>query len=410
MNFAFCLLFLGALSIINLLILTSVYLLDFANATSKQKIIFIRIGLATIVITLFIFFICQLFSYYAIKIILPDKFINQLPIHSILPTSTKSSIDWAFCLFITYTVGFLVALFRIVFSYLKSIKQLTYTNECRIQGHTALLSKNIQSPLSFGFPKAKIYLPFNIKEKWTEREIEMCLAHEQIHIDQNDILWKLLSFIVEALLFFAPWVYFLHRRFEFEMELFCDEKTRARTSASIHEYGNLLLTMTMIQPNNLIFTNIKTLTLKRRLLAMKLKKTHRPLLVSALSMILLFAGGTVIATSNNILMSKNKFKITSKIFFDGNLVSSPQIMTFANQKASITLSNNSGDQRLDLTLLANNIARDNIKINYDIHYHNGNEKIHTKPVMLLTPNQEGTIQITSDSDHFYTMKVIVERQ
>ena len=114
-------------------------------------------------------------------------------------------------------------LFRVLFSYLNSYSQLARSRKCTIQGHDVLLSKKIQTPLSFGFPKAKIYLPFNIEEKWTPREIELCLTHEKIHIKQNDTLWKLLSLIVETLLFFAPWVYFLHKKFELEMEIFCDE-------------------------------------------------------------------------------------------------------------------------------------------------------------------------------------------
>lgn len=408
MNYASCLLFLGVLSIVSLLILVSLNILDFANVNSKQKIIFIRIGLIIICSAMFLFIVMQLFSFHTLEIILSDKLINQLPINSFLPIITKPHTDWALYLFIAYVVGFFIMLCRILSSYLNSIRQLKFSNKLRIQGYTVLLSKNIQSPLSFGFPKSKIYLPFNVAEKWTKREIEMCLAHEQIHIDQNDTLWKLLSLIVEALLFFVPWVYFVCRRFELEMEIFCDEKTCARTNASIQEYGGLLLTMTSIQSNNFIFTNIKTLTLKRRVFAMKSKTTSRPFLVSMLSIALLFSGGAAIATTDGILAKKNMYKITSKLFIDGQLVSSPVIVNYENQKSSIHISDKG--VALKIALIAKNVAKDNIKVNYDIQYTNGDEKMHSKPEMILVPNQESIIRIASDSNHIFEMKVVVERQ
>jgi beta-lactamase regulating signal transducer with metallopeptidase domain len=408
MNYSSCLLFLVALSIVNLLILVSLYILDFAGVTSKQKNIFIRIGLIIICSAMFLFFVMQFFSFHTLEIILSDKLINQLPINSVLPIITKPHADWAFYLFIAYVAGFFVMLFRILFSYFNSSRQLAYSDEFYIQRHTVLLSKNVQSPLSFGFPKTKIYLPFNTEEKWTEREIEICLAHEQIHIDQNDAMWKLLSLIVEALLFFAPWVYFLHRRFKLEMEIFCDEKTCSRTNASIQEYGGLLLTMASIQSNNFIYTNIQTSTLKRRVLAMKSKTTRRPLLVSMLSIALLFSGGAAIATTDGILAKKNIYKITSKLFIDGQLVSSPVIINYANQKSSIQISDKG--VALKIALIAKDAAKDNIRVNYDIQYTNGDEKMHSKPEMVLVPNQEGVIRIASDSNHIFEMKVVVERK
>lgn len=410
MNYFSCLLlFLGPLSIINFLTLVSLYILDFTSVASKQKIIFIRIGLIIMSGATLIFYILQFFSFHTIAFVLPDKIINQFQINS-LPIKISQHNDWAFYLFIIYVTGFFVMLFRIVFSYLKSNIQLAHSNACRMQGYDVLLSNNIQSPLSFGLLKPKIYLPYDMKEKWSKREIEMCLAHEQIHIDQNDTFWKLLSLIVVALLYFAPWVYFLHRKFELEMEIFCDEKTCYQADANFQEYGSLLLAMTPIQSNNFIFTNIKTSTLKRRIIAMKSKTIRRPLLVSMLSVVLLLCGGTVIATSDGILAKKSTYKITSKIFVDGQLVSSPQIVAVANQKAAINLSKKNADQSLQLTVIANDIAKDNIKVNYDIEYHDGNEKMHSKPEMIFIPNQEGIIRIASDLNHTFEMKVVVERQ
>ena len=110
------------------------------------------------------------------------------------------------------------------------------------------------------------------------------------------------------------------------------------------------------------------------------------------------------------MAKKHEFKVTSKIFIDDKLVSSSHIVTYANQKSTLTIANKRGDQALKLSLTARNVETDKIKINYDIQYINGNEKIHTQPEMLLVLNQEGAIRIAYDFSHSYVMKVVVERQ
>jgi hypothetical protein len=229
-------------------------------------------------------------------------------------------------------------------------------------------------------------------------------------------LWKLLSLIVQALLFFAPWSYFFHRKFSLEMEIFCDNKTCIETNANIHEYGSLLLAMTCVQPQNLTFNNMTNSTLKRRLLAMKSKTAKRPLLISILSAALLLAGSTVIAATSGIAEKHSVFKITSKLSIDGELVSSPVISAYANQKALIVITNTNKDQSqgLRMELVARDIAtrggNDAIRINYDINFKNGKVNTHFKPEIVVIPNQEGSISISSDSGHSYEMSVVAERE
>ncbi|MBX3710263.1 MAG: M56 family metallopeptidase [Gammaproteobacteria bacterium] len=304
-------------------------------------------------------------------------------------------------------------LFRILLGYFSAKKQLRSCNQVVIQGQPVFINKYIQSPLSFGLPKSKIYFPLDAETKWTSREIQMILAHENFHVERNDSLWKLLSLIVQAILFFAPWMYYLHRRFELEMEVVCDLKTCKKTGADIQEYGNFLLAMTCAQPQNLIFTNMTDSTLKRRLLAMKSKTVNSRLLVFILSLVILLGGSTAIGMTSGI-KEKNFFIIKTKIIVDGKLVSSPEILAKENQKASITLTNNtdnSGTQGLRMQLMAQGAVRnDAIEINYDIEYKNGKEEIRTNPQIIVVPNQEAEINLSSDSKHSYKMLVVAKRQ
>ena len=277
------LLVLVSLSSLSLIILAILRILDFAYVSSRQKIIILKISLTMIASAPFIFILLNLFSWHTVKITFSTKFINHLSISTAPVTFTESQSHWSFYIFTAYAIGFLVMLSQILSSYLIARKQLAGSTLSVIQEQTVYLNKHIQSPLSFGFPKTKIYFPWNTEKKWAPREIQMSLAHENIHLEQHDSLWKLLSLLIRALLFFVPWSYSLHRRFELEIEIFCDEKTCIITKANAEEYGGLLIAMTCVQPKNLIVTNITDSTLKRRLLAMKSRTIQRPLLTSMAS-------------------------------------------------------------------------------------------------------------------------------
>jgi hypothetical protein len=401
------LVFLFSLSGFSFIIFILLRILDFFSATAKQKMIVLKSGIILITILPIAYSLLRLFSWHVLLISLKEELINQLPTLLSIPLS-ESKINWSSYIFNIYKFSVSLMLFRILFSYLSARRKLIDSTPEIIQKQLVFINKHIKSPLSFGLPIAKIYFPSDMKERFSLREIELSLAHEKNHLKQNDSLWKLFSLFAQAILFFVPWVYYLHRRLELEMEIICDERTCIETNANINEYGNLLLAMTCIQSQNLIFTNITDSTLKRRFLAMKSKKIKRPLLTSLSCAILLLTGSATIAMSTGMI-DKNFFKITTKIIIDGKLISSPQILAKENQEASIVLANNT--QGLKMKLVANNNAKNNaIEINYDIEYKNDKDEMRANPHMIIMPNQEGTIRIASDSGHSYEMKVIAEKQ
>jgi hypothetical protein len=390
--------------------------MDYASVVSNQKIILYKIALVMMVVVPFIFTLLKMLSWHAEEFTFSGNFINQLSVSKMSATSIKQKIDVPFYILLVYGAGFVMMLSRILFSYLNARKKLATSLPAIIQGQPVFLNERIESPLSFGFPTAKIYFPSDTEEKWTPREIQMCLAHEKFHVEQNDSFWKVLSLLVQALLFFVPWSYSLHRKFELEIEIFCDGKTCIKTGANANEYGNLLLAMTCVQPQNLIFNNITNSNIKRRILAMKSKSIKRPLLISILSVTLLLVGGAAIATTSGITDKKSVFDIKSKIFMDGKLVSSPRIIANANQRALIVITNtnNAEYQGLRMELVARDTTKfgrnDAIGISYDIEIKNGKEKIHSKPHVIVAPNQEGRISISSVPGHSYEMYVFAERK
>lgn len=414
MNYCANIFFLVSLSSVSLFIIFLIRVLDLANTSVEQKIKVIKIGLILVGLAPFLFIFLKLFSWKTLEINLSSEIINHSLIHTVPSIFTSSQFHWSFYFFIAYMIGFAMMIFRILFSYFNAKIQLSKSLLSTINGQAVYLTERIQSPLSFGLPIAKIYFPLDAEEKWTPREIQMSITHEKIHLEQNDSLWKLFSLVVVALLFFVPWSYYLHRRLELEMEIFCDMKTCTRTNANINEYGDLLLGMICAEPINLIFTNLTNSNLKKRFLTMKSKTIKRSFLIAVLSTVLLFAGGTVIAMTSGITGKESLFDITSRIFIDGKLVSSPRIISRTNQFASIFISNKSGTDSLRIGLLARDATapgiKDAIAINFDFQYKNGEEKMHSKPEFVLAPNQEGSIKISSDSNHSYEMQVVAKRR
>lgn len=403
-----------SLAIVSLMNFMMFWILDFINIKSHQKMIFLKINLVILILFPFIYSLSSLYFPNIIDITLPSQLIHEPITSKPYNISAAHQVRWPVYFICLYSIGLSFMLFRVLLSFLNAKKQLRSSYFTIIQDKKVFINNKIKNPLSFGFPKAKIYLPIDAETRWNPREIQMILAHENIHVKRNDCLWKLLSLVVQSFLFFAPWVFYLHRRLELEMEIFCDLKTCEQTKADVREYGTLLLAITSAQPQNLIFNNMTDSTLKRRFIAMKSKTINSKILIIS-TIFLALAGSTVIAMAD-INKVKNTFKITTKILIDGKIVSSPQIITEENQLARITITNKdktSGDG-LRMKLIAKNaktLSRNNaIEINYDLQFKNGNAEIETNPQITVTPNQETKINISSDSHHSYDMIILAERE
>lgn len=99
----------------------------------------------------------------------------------------------------------------------------------RLRGHlkeAILLQEKIYlcdyvcSPFIFGFFCPYIYLPSGIDES----DMEYVIAHEKVHLQRKDHIWKMIAFLILAIYWFNPlsWAAFI--LFCRDIELACDEK------------------------------------------------------------------------------------------------------------------------------------------------------------------------------------------
>ncbi len=79
----------------------------------------------------------------------------------------------------------------------------------------------IKSPFTIGIFRPAIVLPYR---DWNEKELNMVLEHEIIHIHHCDNLIKLLSFVVLAFNIYNPLAWYVMYQWNLVAELSCDRK------------------------------------------------------------------------------------------------------------------------------------------------------------------------------------------
>lgn len=81
------------------------------------------------------------------------------------------------------------------------------------------LSDKITSPAVYGIIKPRIILP----TAYADKDIELILLHEKMHIRRADNLWRVLAFLVVSAHWFNPLCWVFLRLFLTDIELSCDE-------------------------------------------------------------------------------------------------------------------------------------------------------------------------------------------
>jgi bla regulator protein BlaR1 len=86
-----------------------------------------------------------------------------------------------------------------------------------------LFSETFSEPGIFGILNPKLVWPRGISKKLGEAQIEAIMAHELEHVRRRDNLSALLLMLVEAMFWFHPMVWWLHKQLMEERERACDE-------------------------------------------------------------------------------------------------------------------------------------------------------------------------------------------
>lgn len=411
-NVSFFFLLLGATAI-GFATLVVLKILDLLKAPARQRLFVLKTSVLITAAAPLLFVLLRNFARHTFVIPVSGIDVGFSHVESSNGTFIGLHLHWSYYGMYAYLAGVLLMVSHLLLSYLRARTQLAGSWPDIIQGQLIYRNRCIESPKVFGFPIAKIYFPADAEARWSARDIQLSLAHEQVHLLRGDAFWKILSLINRALFFFAPWMYRLHRRLELEIEISCDERTRVAMNASEKEYGHLLLSMAVARPQNLMFTNVTDSTLKRRIIAMKSRTIQRPLTIVAASIFLFLAGGAAIATTSGLSEKKTIFTISTQIFVDGKLIAGPRIMTLAGEEASIT-QRLGRDSQLNLAVIARDVSgpseSNRIGMNFEVHIQDGEEMIHSTPRLVVVPNEPARLSVKPESGRELEIAVIATRQ
>lgn len=101
--------------------------------------------------------------------------------------------------------------------------------------------KNIESPITFGFLKPMILLPFSLVNAMSMQEVETIILHELAHIKSKDYLLNWLLLGMEIVYFFNPFIEMLTNKIKLEREKNCD------TQVLDFNYNEILYAQTLLK-------------------------------------------------------------------------------------------------------------------------------------------------------------------
>lgn len=104
------------------------------------------------------------------------------------------------------------------------------------------ISRHLQVPVMIGFLRPVILLPVAMVNNLSPEQLEAILLHELAHIRRNDYLLNIFQSIVETILFFNPFVWWISKNIRLEREHCCDDLVIAGTVQPLH-YARALVAL-----------------------------------------------------------------------------------------------------------------------------------------------------------------------
>ena len=126
-----------------------------------------------------------------------------------------------------------------------SLARIARIRKAAIPSQTAgdvLISADVAIPIAVGFRNPAIIIPKHLFETLPAADLDRIIAHERAHIRRHDVSGNLVQRLVEAILFFNPWVHVAGRNLALEREAACDDWA-IRKTGDPGEYAAFLATL-----------------------------------------------------------------------------------------------------------------------------------------------------------------------
>ncbi len=134
-----------------------------------------------------------------------------------------------------------------------------------------MLSTRIDSPQLIGPWRPVLVLPIDAPRRLDQKQLQMALTHELVHLRRHDLWWGLMPALAKHLFFFNPAMHLAVREYEIAREAAVDAEVVAGDRHCRQHYGRLLLQLGVAhRPGAGLSSASPTfLSLKRRLLMLQ---------------------------------------------------------------------------------------------------------------------------------------------
>ncbi len=126
-------------------------------------------------------------------------------------------------LILFWIAGATLALVRIAFGYARTARIVRNAVPASHLGRGVLLSEEITIPLAAGITSPVVLLPAGMVSSIERADLQAIVEHERAHIRRLDVAGNIVARLIQAFLFFNPWVYVIGYQLVKEREFACDD-------------------------------------------------------------------------------------------------------------------------------------------------------------------------------------------
>ena len=166
-----------------------------------------------------------------------DKVVNQsLPAPTVIASVNPMQIIMG-VLTAVWVIGMAVLILYAIYSYVKIRHRVQFAT---VLAKGVYETDQIKTPFVIGVIKPKIYLPLGMQDK----EKDIVISHEQIHIKRHDHWIKPAVFLALVLHWFNPIIWLSYFLMAKDMEMSCDESVIKKSSSDIRaNYSSTMLSL-----------------------------------------------------------------------------------------------------------------------------------------------------------------------
>lgn len=145
------------------------------------------------------------------------------PVQHTAVATARAASETGIWLLVIWFAGVTLAFLRLALSWARINQIMRNATPIRRFGTDVMSSDDVAIPIAAGVFAPMVVLPTHVLGTLDDDELDCIVQHERAHIRRMDIGANVVHRVIEACLFFNPWVYVIGRELIKEREAACDD-------------------------------------------------------------------------------------------------------------------------------------------------------------------------------------------